>query len=194
MENEEKENVGANATTQESTGADKATDTKKKTLDELLAEDKELQSQYDTKVTNSLKTAKTNWEKELENKRAEAEKLAKMSEEEKRNLELQEAIKRANEAESKLNARDLEAETLKQAGSKGIPLELIQTLDFTKETADSINSKLEIFEKTYKAEREKAINEYSKEPSPRTGDSIENSKPEGQMTYEELCKLSKYKN
>lgn len=193
MENEEKKDVGAGATT-ENTGADNATENKKKTLDELLAEDKELQSQYDLKVTNSLKTAKTNWEKELEDKKAEAEKLAKMSEEEKKNLQLKEAIKRATEAESKLNARDLEAETLKQAGSKGIPLELIQTLDFTKETAETINSKLEIFEKTYKSEREKAINEYSKEPPPQTGDSIEGSKPEGQMTYEELCKLSKYKN
>lgn len=193
MENEEKKDVGAEATT-ENTGADNATENQKKTLDELLAEDKELQSQYDLKITNSLKTAKTNWEKELEDKKAEAEKLAKMSEEEKKNLELQEAIKRAIEAESKLSARDLEAETLKQAGNKGIPLELIQTLDFTKETAESVNSKLDIFEKTYKSEREKAINEYSKEPSPQTGDSIEGSKPEGQMTYEELCKLSKYKN
>lgn len=193
MEDEKKKDVGAEATT-ENTGADNATEDKKKTLDELLAEDKELQSQYDLKVTNSLKTAKTNWEKELEDKKAEAEKLAKMSEAEKKNLQLEEAIKRATEAESKLNARDLEAETLKQAGSKGIPLELIQTLDFTKETAESINSKLEIFEKTYKSEREKAINEYSKEPPPQTGDSIEGSKPEGQMTYEELCKLSKYKN
>lgn len=184
MENEEKKDVGAEATT-ENTGADNATGNQKKTLDELLAEDKELQSQYDLKITNSLKTAKTNWEKELEDKKAEAEKLAKMSEEEKKNLQLEEAIKRATEAESKLNARDLEAETLKQAGSKGIPLELIQTLDFTKETAESINSKLDIFEKTYKSEREKAISEYSKEAPPRTGDKVDTDNLSG---YEKFIK------
>lgn len=49
---EEKE-IGAEATKEDVT--------KKKTLDELLAEDKELQSQYDTKVTKSIKTAKIKW-------------------------------------------------------------------------------------------------------------------------------------
>lgn len=38
------------------------TEEKKKTLNEILAEDKELQSQYDRKITQALKTAKNNWE------------------------------------------------------------------------------------------------------------------------------------
>lgn len=82
MEDEQKE-VGAEATTKDA-GAIEATETRKKTLDELLAEDKELQSQYDKKVTNSLKTAKTTWEEENKNKQEEAEKLAKMDEDQKK--------------------------------------------------------------------------------------------------------------
>ena len=131
---------------------------------------------------------------EYENKKAEADKLAKMDEDQKLNYQLKEANKRADEAERKLNAMNLQAETIKQANAKGIPLELVQTLDFEKETAESISSKLEIFEKTSKSVREKAISEYSKEEPPQTGDKVDNTKPESQMTYEELSKLPKYKN
>lgn len=183
MENE-KENVGAEATTQ-NTGVDNTTETKKKTLDELLAEDKELQSQYDRKVTNSLKTARTTWEEENRTKKEEAEKLAKMDEDQKKSYELEQERTRANKAEIALNAYKLKDETIRQASNKGIPLDLIQTLDFEKETAESINAKLEVFEKTYKAEREKAISEYSKEPPPKTGDKVDTSNLSG---YEKFLK------
>lgn len=190
---EEKKDVGTEATTANA-GTEQVTETKKKTLDELLAEDKELQSQYDKKVTNSLKTARSTWEEENRTKKEEAEKLAQMDENQKKDYQLQEALKRANEAEKRLSARDLEAETLKQAGEKGISLELIKTIDFERETAESIAKKLEIFEKSLKKEKEKIISEYSKEPAPQTGERIDNLKPESQMSYEELCKLPKYKN
>lgn len=131
---------------------------------------------------------------EMEAKKAEADKLAKMDEDQKKSYELEQERARANKAENELNAYRLKDETIRQASQRGIALGYIETIDFTRETAESINSKLDIFEKVSKADREKAISEYSKEPPPKTGDSIEGSKPESQMTYEELCKLSKYKN
>ena len=117
-----------------------------------------------------------------------------MDEDQKKSYELEQERARANKAENELNAYRLKDETIRQASQRGISLGYIETIDFSKETAESINSKLDIFEKVSKAEREKTINEYSREPAPQTGDSIEGSKPESQMTYEELCKLSKYKN
>ncbi|MBO5004395.1 MAG: DUF4355 domain-containing protein [Clostridia bacterium] len=191
---EEKKDVGTEEVTTENTGTEQVTETKKKTLDEILAEDKELQSQYDKKVTNSLKTARSTWEEESRTKKEEAEKLAQMDENQKKDYQLQEALKRATEAEKKLSARDLEAETLKQAGEKGISLELIKTIDFERETAESIAKKLEIFEKSLKKEKEKIISEYSKEEPPQTGDYKGTQKSESEMTYEELCNLPKYKN
>ncbi len=107
---------------------------------------------------------------EVEAKKAEADKLAKMDEAQKKDYQLQEALKRAEEAEKKLNARDLETETLKQARNRGIPLELIDSINFDKEDAESILKKLDIFEKSSKSIREKAINEYSGENPPQTGD------------------------
>lgn len=167
MEEENKNNVGAKATT-ETTGADNATETKK-SFDELL-KDKEYQSAFDKKIAQSLQTAKVNWEKENQAKQAEAERLAKMDEDQKKAYELQQITDRATKAELALNAYKLKDETIRQASEKGIPIDLIQTLDFDKETAESITSKLDIFEKTYKSEREKAIDEYSREPAPQTGD------------------------
>lgn len=131
---------------------------------------------------------------EMEAKKAEADKLAKMDEDQKKSYELEQERARANKAENELNAYRLKDETIRQASQRGISLGYIETIDFSRETAESINSKLDIFERVSKEDREKAISEYSKEPAPQTGDIIEGSKPESQMTYEELCKLSKYKN
>lgn len=191
---EEKKDVGTEEVTTENTGTEQVTETKKKTLDEILAEDKELQSQYDKKVTNSLKTARSTWEEESRTKKEEAEKLAQMDENQKKDYQLQEALKRATEAEKRLSARDLEAETLKQAEEKGVSLELIKTIDFERETAESIAKKLEIFEKSLKKEKERIISEYSKEEPPQTGDYKGTQKSENEMTYAELCNLPKYKN
>ena len=117
--------------------------------------------------------------------KSEAEKLADLNENEKINS----LLKRIEATENKLKAKDLEAETLKQADIKGIPLDLVRTLDFEKETADSINAKLEIFEKTTKSEREKAVNEYSKEPPPKTGDKIDSQ--DNLSGYEKFLKNMK---
>lgn len=108
--------------------------------------------------------------KESGNKKSEAEKLADINEDK----TVDALLKRIEATENKLKARDLETETLRQAGDKGIPLDLVKTLNFEKETAESIANKLEIFEKTTKSEREKAISEYSKEPPPTTGDNVNN--------------------
>ena len=125
-------------------------------------------------------------EQKQKEKKAEADRLAKMDEDQKKDYQLQEAIKRAEEAEKKLTARDLETETLKQANDKGIPLDLIKTIDFEKETAESISDKLDIFEKTAKSERERIINEYSKEDAPQTGDRPHEKGLNELKTYEEF--------
>lgn len=128
--------------------------------------------------------------KEGGNNKSEAEKLADINEDK----TVDALLKRIEATENKLKARDLETETLKQAGDKGIPLELVKTLNFEKETAESIANKLEIFDKATKKERELAISEYSKETPPQTGDYKGTQKSENEMTYEELCNLPKYKN
>jgi len=184
MENDE--NVGTEVTTQNEV----ETTTIKKTLDELLASDKDYQSEYDKKVTQAMNTRLDNerkkWEEEQKNKLAEAEKLAKMDEEQKKNYEIAQWKERAEKAE-KLNAiSQLKSETIKQATEKGISLEFINTINFEFETAETIKSKLEILEKAVKKEREIAINEYSKEDAPQTGDRVQTT-DFSKMSYDELA-------
>ena len=93
---------------------------------------------------------------------------------------------RAEKAE-KLNAiSQLKSETIKQATEKGISLEFINTINFEFETAETIKSKLEILEKAVKKEREIAINEYSKEDAPQTGERVQTVDIKN-MGYEELA-------
>lgn len=162
---------------------------KESKVEELKKEEKLFTRDELNKILNAEKQKeRENVLKELEVKKAEAEKLAQMDENQKKDYQLQEALKRATEAEKKLSARDLEAETLKQAGEKGISLELIKTIDFERETAESIAKKLEIFEKSLKKEKEKIISEYSKEPAPQTGDKVDTSNLSG---YEKFLKNMK---
>ena len=98
MENDE--NVGTEVTTQNEV----ETTAIKKTLDELLASDKDYQSEYDKKVTQAMNTRLDNerkkWEEEQKNKLAEAEKLAKMDEEQKKNYEIAQWKERAEKLKS----------------------------------------------------------------------------------------------
>ena len=114
------------------------------------------------------------------------EQLAKMDEEQKKNYEIAQWKERAEKAE-KLNAiSQLKSETIKQATEKGISLEFINTINFEFETAETIKSKLEILEKAVKKEREIAINEYSKEDAPQTGDRVQTT-DFSKMSYDELA-------
>lgn len=112
--------------------------------------------------------------KEFEEKqkleKAEAEKLAKMDEEQKKSYEVDKVTKERDSAISELNAYKLKEEATKQAREKGVDLDLMDTIDYTKETAESIKSKIDIFANTSKKISEKAISEYSKEPTPQRGD------------------------
>lgn len=114
--------------------------------------------------------------KELEEKqkleKAEAERLAKMDEEQKKSYEVDKVTKERDSAISELNAYKLKEEATKQAREKGVDLDLMDTIDYTKETAESVKSKIDIFANTSKKISERAISEYSKEPTPQTGDKI----------------------
>lgn len=153
----------------------------KPTFDEIL-KDSNYQSEFDKRVAKSLETAKSKWEKEynekLEAQKTEAEKLAKMKEEEKHAYELEKANKRAEEAINKLNAYELEKQAIKIAREKGLDVSLLEDIDYTRQTAESISTiidtKKEIFDKAL----ENAINERYKEKTPQNVENNSASKHE----------------
>lgn len=162
------------------------------------SEEKKEEKTYSRDEVNKIVNAEKNraleeYKAQIEAQKTEADKLAKMDEDQKRAYELEQWKKRAEQAEKKNSISELKNETLKQAEAKGISLALIETINFEYETAESISSKLDMFEKAVKKEREIAISEYSKEEPLQTGDYRGTQKSENEMTYEELCNLPKYK-
>ena len=126
--------------------------------------------------------------KQQEAQRAEADNLAKMDSDQQKDYEIEKANKRALSAESELNAYKLKDEAIRQASEKGVDLDLMQTLDYSKETAESIKSKIDIFANASKKIHEKAISEYSKEATPQTGDKTIQKELHECRTYEEIAK------
>lgn len=157
-------------------------------FDEML-QNPMYQKEFDKRISKALDTAKIKWDKEAETRRVEADKLARMDEEQKKDYEIQQITERALSAESELNAYKLKDEATRQASEKGVDLDLMQTLDYTKESAESIKSKIDIFASASKKIHERAISEYSKEVTPQSGETINRNMSLGECkTYEDFVK------
>src|SRR5574344_312548 len=133
-----------------------------------LSTDKKFQSDFDKKLSDILDGAKIKWEQEAEVKRTEAEKLAKMDSDQKHKYELDKATKEKEEALSKLNAYELKEEAIKIASGKELPISLLSVIDYTKENAESIKTKIDEIEVVYKQAIQSGINERMKEKTPKT--------------------------
>lgn len=160
---EQEQNVTQNQETNSNNGV-----AEKKTLVELLKDNPDLQSQFDKLNAKSIETAKSNWEKELETAKSEAEKLAKMNAEEKNKYELEKERKAKEEALSKLNAYELKETALKIAKEKELDVSLLDVIDFSKETAETIKTKIETIDSVYKKAVEIGIKNGFKEETPKT--------------------------
>ena len=105
--------------------------------------------------------------KEAEEKKSEAEKLAKMDADEKHKYELEKATKEKEDALAKLNAYELKEQATKIASEKELDISLLDIIDYSKETADSIKTKIDNIDNVFKKAVEKRVNERLQEKSPR---------------------------
>ena len=128
-----------------------------KTFDEMLKESN-YQSEFDRKVQKSLETAKAKWEAEQEAKQSEAEKLAKMKDDERRNYELEQARKKQEEAELRLSAYELKEEAIKMANipETQVDVSLLNLIDFRN------------IKKVFDSAVENEVNKRLKETTPKT--------------------------
>lgn len=118
-------------------------------------------------VNKMISAEKDKIRKELEAEKTEAERLAKLSSEERTQEEIRKLTDRANSAEAKLNAYQLKEQTLKD--NSDVPVELINLIDFSKDnTAELVKEKLEIIKQVYKKAVETGVNESLKEKTPVT--------------------------
>ena len=156
-----------------------AEEDKTMTFDEILASNKDYQSEFDSRLAKSNKTFLENekvkrqkeYEKEfnerLEREKTEAEKLARMSEEQKLNYKIEQLQKELAERDSRLNASELKDATSKILIEKGIPSSYLGMFDFTKENADTINSKVEMLSNIRSQDLQDSLNKSLRQESPR---------------------------
>lgn len=128
-----------NANTQ---GQEKATEQNEETLTFTKSElDALIQREGDKRVTQAMK--------KQEGKIKEAEKLAKMSAEEKYVYELEQREKAIAEKERQLSLAENKAEAAKILADKGISAELVNFV--VAEDADTMNANIKLLEKCFKA-------------------------------------------
>lgn len=140
-----------------------------KTFDEML-EESNYQSEFDRKVQKSLETAKAKWEAEQQAKQSEAEKLAKMKDDERRNYELEKAQKEKEEAELKLSAYELKEEAIKMANipETQVDVSLLNLIDFRSIKAEQVEPTIKNIKKVFDSAVENEVNKRLKETTPKT--------------------------
>ena len=142
-------------------------------FDEILGDktyqaefDKRLQKSNETAIANALAKARVEWEEEAKAKQTEAEKLAKMDAEQKAKYELKKERERADEAIARLNAYELKSTAIKIAQEKGLDISLLEDIDYSKQTAETIVTIIDTKKAVFDKAIEKAMNDKYKEKSP----------------------------
>lgn len=161
------------------------------TFDEMLAAGH--QAEFDRRVQKAVTTAVTNaqekWRVLTDDKVSEAEKLAKMTAQEKAQYLQNKKEKELADKEENLTKRELMAEAKNTLTEKKLPLELAEVLNYT--DADSCNKSITAIEKAFQTAVEAAVNERLKgkePPKKATGGAVFTKEQVNTMSTEEINK------
>ncbi len=121
---------------------------------------------------------------EVQQQKDEAKKLEEMDELQKKDYEIESLKKQLQEKDLNEKASNLKDEAIKQATEKGVPISIMNTLNYKNETAESIKEKIDIYSKEIQGIKTNVINEFSKEEAPQTGD---NNRTEMKTGYEKFA-------
>lgn len=131
------------------------------------------QEDLDKLISARLGEEQAKWEKDyaakIEEAKTEAEKLAKMKAEEKAKYQEQKRLEKLEQREKDITTRELKAQAYETLAEKGLPKDLIETLNFT--DSESCNSSIIAVEKAFKSAVEKAVNEKLKGEPPKGSES-----------------------
>ena len=122
------------------------------------------QDEVDNIIKGRLAKERKSWEKQLVDQQTEAEKLASMSEKEKKQYQEQKRAKDLATREAAITRRELTAQAKEQLADKGLPITLAEILNFT--DAESCNKSIETVEKAFQSAVEKAVEDRIKGGKP----------------------------
>lgn len=131
------------------------------TFDEFLKSNKDYQAEFDRRVSKATSTAVTNaqerWQMITDEKVSEAEKLAKMTKDERDKYNLQKREKDLEAREREITKKELQATAKNALAEKELPLQLADLLDYT--DAKACNASIEALEKAFQSAVADAVNE-----------------------------------
>lgn len=134
-----------------------------KSFDEVL-KNKDYQAEFDRRVQKAIDTAKSKWDALMDDKLTEAEKMAKMTKEERAAYEKQKKEKELKEREEAITKRELMAEAKNTLAEKKLPVGLAELLNY--KDAETCKSSLEIVEKAFQEAVQAAVEERLKGGKP----------------------------
>ena len=122
------------------------------------------QEDVDKIVQERIAKERQSWQKELEDQKTEAEKLAGMTESQKKKYQEEKKLKNLDDREAAVTRRELTAQAKDTLADKGLPTEFADILNY--KDAESCNSSIEIVEKVFQNAVEKAVEERIKGGKP----------------------------
>lgn len=137
-------------------------------LDDFLKEGKhkeEFDRRVQSAVDEAVKKAQEKWQLMTDDRVSEAEKLAKMTKEEKDTYLKQKKEKELADRESAVTRRELTAEAKNTLAEKGLPVGLADVLNYT--DADSCSKSITAVEKAFQEAVETAVQERLKGGEPQ---------------------------
>ena len=138
----------------------------------------ELNAIIDKRLERERKDAQARIDKAV----TEAQKLAKMSADERAEHEKQAHEKALADREAEITKRELRAEAKSQLSDKGLPVELAEILPYT--DADTTNAAIVATEKVFRLAVEKGVNERLKGNAPK----VSQPAPHGDSIADEIIK------
>lgn len=143
-------------------------DGKAMTFDEWLASNPEYQKEFDRRTTKGINTAVTK-ERDRLNKLhndqlTEAQKLASMTEDEKRAYQDQKKEKELADREAAITKRELAAEAKNTLADKGLPASFAKLLDYS--TAETVKQSIDALEAEWAPALEATVNDKLKGGKP----------------------------
>lgn len=133
-------------------------------FDEWLASNKDYQAEFDRRTQKALGTQKDKLEVLYSEKATEAEKLAKMTKEEKAQYLQQKQEKELAQREADITKRELMAEAKNTLAEKKLPVGLAEVLNYA--DADSCNKSIAAVEKAFQEAVEAAVQDKLKGGTP----------------------------
>ena len=125
------------------------------------------QSEMNAAIEARIARERKSFEKQLSEKLAERDKIAKMDAEEKAKYEREQAEKSLADREAAITRRELEAVAKVSLSEKGLPLELAVALDYSSE--ENCNKSIESINKAFTKALEKALNDKLRAEPPKAG-------------------------